>query len=91
MSAIVRVEVHEFGFDAMNLARDGASQSVTYRKGTTTRLSKYAVSIHTEDGGRGDYVALWVATRSSLGQTLMLAPRLIGKDARERIAIYEDL
>ncbi len=91
MSTIVRVEVHEFGFDARNLARDGASQAVAYSKGTTTRLGKYAVSIHTEDGGRGDYVALWVATRSSLGQTLMLAPRLIGKDARERIAIYEDL
>jgi L-alanine-DL-glutamate epimerase-like enolase superfamily enzyme len=91
MSTIARVEVHEFEFDATNLARDGASLSVTYKKGTTTRLSKYAVSIHTDDGGRGDYVALWVSSPAALGQTLTLAPRLIGKDARERIGIYEDL
>ncbi len=91
MSIIERVEVQEFNFDASNLARDGASMSVSFRRGATTRLSKYSVSIHTSDGARGDYVTLWVASRGALGQTLALAPRLIGKDARERIAIYEDL
>ena len=91
MTIIDRVEVREFDFEAHNLARDGASQSVSFRRGATTVLSKYAVSIFTSDGGRGDYVTLWVASRGALGQTLALAPRLIGKDARERIAIYEDL
>ena len=91
MAIIDRVEVREFDFEARNLARDGASQSVSFRRGATTVLSKYAVSIFTRDGGRGDYVTLWVASRGALGQTLALAPRLIGKDARERIAIYEDL
>ena len=76
---------------ARNLARDGASMSVSFRRGATTRLAKYAVSSFTTDGVRGDYVTLWVASRGALGQTLALAPRLIGKDARERIAIYEDL
>ena len=91
MSAISRVEVHEFEFDVRNLSRDGASMTVAFKRGSTTRMAKYAVSIRTEDGGRGDYVALWVASGGALGQTLALAPRLIGKDARERIAIYEDL
>ncbi len=91
MSKIRRVEIHEFEFDARNLARDGVAQTITYKKGGSIRVAKYAVAIETADGGRGEYVTHWVATRSALGQTLMLAPRLVGKDARERIAIYEDL
>jgi L-alanine-DL-glutamate epimerase-like enolase superfamily enzyme len=91
MSLITRVEVHEFEFDAQNLSRQGMAQSVTFKRGSTVRLSKFAIVIQTADAGRGEYVAQWVATRSSLGQLLMLCPRIIGKDARERIAIYEDL
>ncbi len=91
MSRIDRVEVHEFEFDAHNLARDGVAQTITFKRGSTVRLSKFAVVVRTADGGRGEYVAQWVATKSTLGQALMLCPRLVGKDARERIAIYEDL
>jgi L-alanine-DL-glutamate epimerase-like enolase superfamily enzyme len=91
LSTISRVEIHEFAFEVPNLERDGVAQTVTYRRGATLRCAKYAVSVHTVDGGRGDYVAHWVASPASLGQVLMLAPRLIGKDARERVAIYEDL
>jgi L-alanine-DL-glutamate epimerase-like enolase superfamily enzyme len=90
MSKIRRVEVHEFEFEARNLARDGVAQSFTFHRGATVRIAKFAVVIHTADGGRGEYVAQWVANRSTLGQALMLAPRLLHKDARERIAIYED-
>jgi L-alanine-DL-glutamate epimerase-like enolase superfamily enzyme len=91
VASITRVEVHEFAFEAQNLDRDGVAQTITYRKGSTISVARYAVVIHTADGGRGEYVTHWVANRSSLGQTLVLAPRLVGKDARERIAIYEDL
>ena len=91
MSRINRVEVHEFEFDAPNLARDGVAQTITFKRGGVVRLSKFAIVIQTEDGGRGEYVTHWVATRSTLGQLLMLCPRVVGKDARERIAIYEDL
>jgi L-alanine-DL-glutamate epimerase-like enolase superfamily enzyme len=91
VSRIDRVEVHEFEFEARNLARDGVAQTVTYAPGSTIRVARYAVVVRTVDGGRGEYVTHWVANRSSLGQTLVLAPRLGGKDARERIAIYEDL
>jgi L-alanine-DL-glutamate epimerase-like enolase superfamily enzyme len=91
MSRITRVEVHEFDFEAANLARDGVAQTITFKRGSSIRVAKFAVVIHTADGGRGEYVAQWVATKSSLGQALMLCPRIVGKDARERIAIYEDL
>lgn len=91
MSAIIRVEIHVFEFEANNLARDGVAQTITYRKGSSIRVAKSAIVIKTADGGRGEYVTHWVASASSLGQMLMLAPRLLGKDARERIAIYEDL
>ena len=91
MSRITRVEVHEFEFDGHNLARDGVAQTITFRRGSSIRLSKFAIVIQTADGGRGEYVTHWVATRSTLGQMLMLCPRIVGQDARERIAIYEDL
>jgi len=91
MSRITRIEVDEFEFEAKHLARDGQAQTLTFKRGGSVGLAKYAIAIHTADGGRGEYVTHWVATRSSLGQTLMLCPRLVGKDARERIAIYEDL
>ena len=90
MSKITKVEVHEFDFEAENLARDGVAQTLTYRRGSRIRIAKYAVVIETADGLRGEYVTHWVGLKSALAQTLMLAPRLIGKDARERIAVYED-
>ena len=91
MSRINRVEVHEFEFDSPNLARDGVAQTITFKRGSSIRVSKFAIVIRTADGGRGEYVTHWVASRSTLGQMLMLCPRIVGKDARERIGIYEDL
>ena len=43
MSLITRVEVHEFEFDARNLSRQGMAQSVTFKRGSTVRLSKFAI------------------------------------------------
>src|SRR3954466_13018013 len=91
MSAIVRVDITVFEFEATNLARDGVAQTITYCKDSTIRSTKHAIAITTADGVRGEYVTHWVASPATLGQMQMLAPRLIGKDARERIAIYEDL
>ena len=91
VTVIDRVEIHEFGFEARNLARDGLAQNITFQRGSSIQVTKYAVVIRTKDGCRGEYVTHWVATQSTLGQMQMLAPRLIGKDARERIGIYEDL
>lgn len=94
MSKITRVEIHEFEFDAVNLGRFTGAKSIgalSYQKGAVSRVPKFAVRIETEDGCRGEYVTHWVASASTLGQTNMLAPRLIGRDAHEREGIYDDL
>lgn len=93
MSRIDRVEVHVFGFEGRNLGqvRGGGVGAIAYSKGASTRFTKYAVIIQTADGLRGEYVTHWVASASALGQTLMLAPYLIGRDATQRELIYDDL
>jgi L-alanine-DL-glutamate epimerase-like enolase superfamily enzyme len=93
MSKITKVEVHVFEFDAVNLGsvRGQGVGAFGYAKGAKTRVMKYAVVVMTENGLRGEYVAQWVASPSSLGQTLMLAPYLLGREAEEREGIYDDL
>jgi len=68
MSRITRIEVDEFEFEAKHLARDGQAQTLTFKRGGSVGLAKYAIAIHTADGGRGEYVTHWVATRSSLAR-----------------------
>ena len=92
MSRIVKVEVHVFQFDASNLGMVGGGVGgLSFSRGAKTRLSKYAVAISTANGLRGDYVTHWVGSAAALGQTLMLAPSLIGREAEEREGIYDDL
>jgi L-alanine-DL-glutamate epimerase-like enolase superfamily enzyme len=93
MSIIERVEVHEFKFPAKNLHLKGAGAhaSITYVKGASIDLTKYAVVIATGDGARGEYVTHWGGTRPALAQTLTLAPLLLGRNADHREGIYDDL
>ena len=93
MSRIDRIEVHVFEFDAKNLdsVRGSGVGALGYRKGASARLSKYAVTISTSNGLRGEYVTHWVASGSALGQTLMLAPYLLGREAEQREQIFDDL
>lgn len=93
MSKIVRVELHVFQFDAPNLGSTGggAVGALGCKRGATTRLTKYAVVILTANGLRGEYVTHWVGSAAALGQSIMLAPYLIGREAEEREAIYDDL
>lgn len=93
MGRINKVEVHVFQFDARNLAftRGQGVGAFGYRRGSTIRVTKYATVIMTDNGLRGEYVALWGASASTLGQTLMLAPYLIGYEAQAREQIYDDL
>jgi len=94
MTVITRVEVHEFGFDGQNLGKAsdaGSIGTLHYLKGSVARIQKYAVRIYSEDGCCGEYVTHWVASPSSLGQTIMLAPLLLGKHAEHREGIYDDL
>ena len=92
MSRITKVEVHVFEFDAMNLAVTGGGVGAFgFARGSKARLTRYAVAIMTDNGLRGEYVTHWVGSSSALGQTLMLAPSLIGREAEERQGIYDDL
>src|SRR5512134_4124437 len=80
MSTIDKVEVHAFQFDAKNLGavRGAGVGAFGYAKGATTRITKYAVVVATDNGLRGEYVTHWVGSSAALGQTLMLAPYLLG-------------
>ena len=90
MSIIDRVEVHEFTFPLADLGWDAGGFNIVYQPGNSLSLSKYAVVVRTKDGGRGEYVALWGGTPMALGQTLALAPHLLGRDAHQREKIYDD-
>jgi L-alanine-DL-glutamate epimerase-like enolase superfamily enzyme len=93
MSIIDQVEVHEFTFEAKNLhlKGGGAHASITYAKGASITLTKYAVVISCKDGARGAYVPMWGGTKPALAQTLTLAPLLLGRNADHREQIYDDL
>ena len=92
MSKITKVEVHVFEFDAVNLAVTGGGVGAFgFARGSKARLARYAVAIMTDNGLRGEYVTHWVGSSAALGQTLMLAPSLIGREAEERQGIYDDL
>ncbi|MCC6588501.1 MAG: mandelate racemase [Bryobacterales bacterium] len=93
MSRINRVEVHVFQFDAQNLGSVGGGGvgALGCKKGAVTRLTKYAVAVQTDNGLRGEYVTHWVGSAAALGSTLMLAPYLIGREAEQREALYDDL
>ncbi|HET6519799.1 MAG TPA: enolase C-terminal domain-like protein, partial [Geminicoccaceae bacterium] len=95
MSRIARVEVHPFTYEVRNLSfgrqRTAGVGNLEYAQGGSVTMSRYAVAILTDDGLRGEYVTHWVGTPAALGQTLMLAPHLVGRDAEAREEIYDDL
>ena len=95
MSRVVRVEVHEFTYEVpdLGLASHKALgvSNLVFEKGGKLPFSRYAVAIQTDDGLRGEYVTHWVGTRAALGQTLMLAPQLLGRDPEAREEIYDEL
>ena len=93
MSKIVRVEIHEFTHSVKNLGlltNANTIGAVGYAKGQTTEMDKYAVTIETEDGCRGEYVTHWGGNQVACAQSKMLAPKLLEYDAEEREKIYDD-
>ncbi len=94
MSKIDRVEIHEFSFEVRNLGVRPTAAGVagmSYVSGGRLKTKRYAIRIRTNDGLQGEYITHWVGTPASLGQTRMLAPRLIGRDPEQRELIYDDL
>jgi L-alanine-DL-glutamate epimerase-like enolase superfamily enzyme len=94
MSRITEVSVVPFTFEVRDLglgahAAMGVS-NLQYQKGASLRVMRYAVKIRTDDGLSGEYVTHWVGTHGALGQTIMLAPHLLGRDPEHRELIYDD-
>ncbi|MDV3253771.1 mandelate racemase [Devosia sp. BK] len=95
MSKITEVDVIPFTFEVDDLSLGGGRamgvSNVVYERGAKLKVMRYAVALRTDDGAQGKYVTHWVGTQSALGQTLMLAPNLLGRDPEHREAIYDDL
>ena len=87
MSRLNRVEVQEFAFDLPDLGFDAGGFNIVYQPKNKLKLSKYAIAIETDDGARGEYVALWGGTKMALGQTLALAPHLLGRGLHRHRAV----
>ncbi|MBL0768511.1 hypothetical protein JI743_06805 [Sphingopyxis sp. DHUNG17] len=90
MATIARVEVHEFTYEAADVGFDAGGFDFVYAPGGRQPVSKYAVVIETRCGARGEYVGLWGATGMALGQTLLLASRLPGRDPMQRELIFDE-
>ena len=92
---ITEVEVVPFTFQVKDLGlgahRAMGVSNLHYEKGASLEVMRYAVRIGTRDGVEGHYVTHWVGTQSSLGQTIMLAPHLLGRNAEQRELIYDEL
>jgi len=92
---ISRVAIHEYAMPIAGLGVEagGAAAVTNICADPTGRLSvvKFAITIETDDGAYGEYAAQWGGTRAVLGQALMMAPFLLGRNALQREAIFDDL
>jgi L-alanine-DL-glutamate epimerase-like enolase superfamily enzyme len=95
MSIITEVDVIPFTFKVNDLSLGSHKamgvSNLQYQKGASLTVMRYAVRIATKDGVEGHYVTHWVGTQAALGQTIMLAPHLLGRNAEHREVIYDDL
>jgi L-alanine-DL-glutamate epimerase-like enolase superfamily enzyme len=90
MTAVDRVEIHEFEHQINDLGYDSSGVNFVYQPDSQITLSKYAVTVTTDDGARGEYVTQWGGSPMALAQTRMLAPQLVGRDPFQREKIYDD-
>ncbi|MBJ3777663.1 enolase C-terminal domain-like protein [Acuticoccus mangrovi] len=95
MSTINEVEVIPFTFTVPDLDLGGhramGVSNLRYSKGASLTVMRYAIRVATDDGHEGFYATHWVGTEAALGQTLMLAPHLLGRNPEQREIIYDDL
>lgn len=92
---IDRISLHEYAVPIAGLGVEaGGATAVTNicaDASSSLTVSKFAIVIETDDGARGEYAAQWGGTRAVLGQALMMAPFLLGRDPLAREAIFDDL
>jgi L-alanine-DL-glutamate epimerase-like enolase superfamily enzyme len=95
MSRIVEVSIIPFQFAVEGLGLGGHAamgvSNVQSMPGATLQVMRYGVEMRCDDGATGRYVTHWVGTQGSLGQAIMLAPHLLGRDPERREEIYDDL
>ena len=90
MPRIDLVEVHEISWEMPDVGYDSSGFNIVCDPGGKTVLSKFVVVIGAADGSRGEYVAQWGGSTTSLSQVLAAAPHLLGRDALQRELIYDD-
>lgn len=87
MSIIKRITVQAYTYEL----DDFGSSVMVYKKGGKLPVSKFVVSIETDDGHTGCYAPHYGATSHALAQIRDMAPSLIGRDAEHREKIFESL
>lgn len=95
MSKIVEVSIIPFQFTVKGLGHGGYAamgiSNVQCTPGAEIQVMRYGVEIRCDDGATGRYVTHWVGTEGSMGQSIMLAPHLLGRDPERREEIYDSL
>jgi L-alanine-DL-glutamate epimerase-like enolase superfamily enzyme len=85
---ITSVEVTTFEYTLPDLGTDYNTFNLVYEPGTRLARRGHVVSIRTDQGIAGEYPGVGGPT---LAQVQMVAGYLIGKDALQREAIYNDV
>lgn len=86
MSLIRRVEIHEYGF-----AVDDLDTHRAYKPGARLALTSFAVRLLTDDGLVGEYCPQHGGKKAHLGQVLMVAPMLVGRDPMQRALLFDEM
>ena len=87
MSKITRITVQAYAYQL----DDFGLSPIIHKKGVSLSLSKFVVSIETDDGLRGSYAPHFGATSHALAQVNAMAPTLVGQNAEHRERIFERL
>ena len=87
MSIIRRITVQSYTYQL----EDFGPTIYTYTSGVSMEVSKFVVTVETEDGVQGSYAPHFGATQHALAQVNAMAPGLIGQRAEQRELIFERL
>ncbi|MCY4531016.1 MAG: mandelate racemase [Gammaproteobacteria bacterium] len=87
MSIIKRITVQTYTYQL----DDFGPTIAIYQKGGSLDLTKFVVTIETDDGLSGAYAPHFGATLQALAQIKSMAPGLIGQNAEHREQIFERL
>jgi len=86
MSRIDRITVRSFDWRI-----EGMASVMRAAPGGRVTLSKFVVTIETDDGQRGDYLPHYMGRPMTMAQTCEMAPLLLGRDPETRGKIFDDL